>query len=151
MVMEQNQTGRCQCGIISYSFPKEKVISAHHCHCKDCQRTTGSGKATILFLPKKYLDLEGEPKYFESKGSSGSHIRRGFCENCGSGILSYAKELSHIVYIKAGTLDDSSWVEIDSNFFTDSAHNWNKPDESIKSFKGNPNIISNIKTLLKSF
>ena len=43
------------------------------------------------------------------------------------------------------------WVEIDSNFFTDSAHNWNKPDESIKSFKGNPNIISNIKTLLKSF
>ncbi len=56
--MEQNQTGRCQCGIISYSFPKEKVISAHHCHCKDCQRTTGSGKATILFLPKKYLDLE---------------------------------------------------------------------------------------------
>ena len=53
MVMEQNQAGRCQCGIISYSFPKEKVISAHHCHCKDCQRTTGSGKATILFLPKK--------------------------------------------------------------------------------------------------
>ncbi|HJN00480.1 MAG TPA: GFA family protein, partial [Gammaproteobacteria bacterium] len=64
---------------MSYSFIQEKVISAHHCHCKDCQRATGSGKATILFLAKKNLTIEGELKYFESKGSSGSHIKRGFC------------------------------------------------------------------------
>ena len=51
------QSGRCQCGEITYSLDKEKVISAHHCHCKDCQRTTGSGKATILFIAKKYVDL----------------------------------------------------------------------------------------------
>jgi len=150
VIVKANQTGRCQCGEISYSFLKEKVISVHHCHCKDCQRTTGSGKATILFLARKNLTIEGELKYFESKGSSGSHIKRGFCQNCGSGVMSYSKELSHIVYIKVGTLDDSSWVKVDSNFFIDSAHDWNKPDESIKGFKGNPNILSNIKTLLKS-
>ena len=56
-----------------------------------------------------------------------------------------------IFYVKAGTLDDSSWVTIDSNFFTKSANNWNKPDESIKCFEGNPSIISGIKTILKSF
>ena len=149
--MKISQTGRCQCGEIFYSFFEEKVISAHHCHCKDCQRSTGSGKATILFLARKHLDLNGELKYFEIKGSSGFHIRRGFCQNCGSGVLSYQKELSHIVFIKVGTLDDSSWVEVDSNFFTDSANNWNTPDQSVKSFKGNPDIPSSIKTLLKSF
>jgi len=145
------QSGRCQCGEITYSLDKEKVISAHHCHCKDCQRTTGSGKATILFIAKKYVDLNGELKFFESKGSSGSHVRRGFCSNCGSGILSYAKEISRIYYVKAGTLDDSSWVTIDSNFFTKSAHSWNMPDKSIKCFEGNPSVISGIKTILKSF
>jgi len=149
--MDNKETGNCQCGAISYSFNKEKVISAHHCHCKDCQRATGSGKATILFIPKKYIELNGDLKFFESKGSSGSHIRRGFCSNCGSGILSYAKEISHIFYVKAGTLNDSSWLTIDSNFFTKSANDWNAPDESIKCFDGNPGIMSGIKTLLKSF
>ena len=47
------ESGRCQCGNITYTLDKNKVISAHHCHCKDCQRTTGSGKATILFIAKK--------------------------------------------------------------------------------------------------
>ena len=100
--MKDSQEGRCQCGDISYSLKKNKIISAHHCHCKDCQRITGSGKATIIFIAKKYVDLKGEPKYFESKGTSGSHVRRGFCSNCGSGVLSYTKELPHILFIKAG-------------------------------------------------
>jgi hypothetical protein len=149
--MENEQQGRCQCEKIAYTFEHSKLISAHHCHCKDCQRATGSGKATIMIVPKKHLRLEGELKYFEVKGSSGSHIRRGFCEHCGSGILSYAKEVPHILYIKAGTLDDSSWLKIDSNFFTDSSHDWNKPSEAPKSFKRNPTMSSNFITLLKSF
>ena len=95
------ESGRCQCGDITYTLDKNKVISTHHCHCKDCQRTTGSGKATILFIAKKYVDLNGELKFFESKGSSGSHVRRGFCPNCGSGILSYSKEISLLIMTKA--------------------------------------------------
>ena len=130
--MNNKATGKCQCGKISYSLNQDKVISGHHCHCKDCQRATGSGKATILFIARKYIDIKGDLKYFESKGSSGSTVRRGFCDNCGSGVLSYAKEIPHIVYVKAGTLDDSSWVTIDSNFFTKSANDWNRPDTSIK-------------------
>ena len=41
------ESGRCQCGEIHYSFERDKIISGHHCHCKDCQRATGSGKSTI--------------------------------------------------------------------------------------------------------
>ena len=149
--MDQQQTGRCQCGEITYSLKKDRVISGHLCHCKDCQRTTGSGKATILFIAKKYVDLNGEVKYFESKGSSGSHVRRGFCPNCGSGVLSYSKELPRILFVKAGTLDDSTWVKIDSNFFTKSANAWDSADESIKCFDGNPGLMSGLKMLLKSF
>ena len=143
-------SGQCQCGDISLTFDKSKIISIHHCHCKDCQRATGSGKATILFIAKKYVDLKGKLKFYESKGSSGSHVRRGFCPNCGSGILSYAKEFSRIFYIKAGVLDDSSWIKVDSNFFTKSACDWSKPDKSIKSFEGNPSLLSGLKTIIKS-
>ena len=111
----------------------------------------------IIFASvSKYITSIGnntsyELKFFESQGTSGNHVSKGFCPNCGSGVLSYQKELSHIVFIKAGTLDDSSWVKVDSNFFTDSASKWSEPDKSIKSFIGNPSLMSNIKTLLKSF
>ena len=148
--MDKNESGKCQCGKISYTFNKEKVISAHHCHCKDCQRATGCGKATIIFLAKKNIEVEGELKYYESIGSQGMHIQRGFCENCGSGILSFAKEFPRLLFVKAGILNDSSWIKVESNYFIDSASEWSKPDLSIKSFKGNPNFMSNIKAILKS-
>ena len=143
--------GGCLCGKIRYEFKQEDVISAGNCHCKDCQKATGSGKATILVLAKKNLTISGDPRFYESVGTDGMHINRGFCEKCGSGVVSFAKELDRVVFVKAGTLDDSSWVTIDSNYFTDSSHDWNKPDPSIKSFNQNPNLIENIKTVLKSF
>ena len=104
----------------------------------------------IVRLPKKNLLISGELKFFETKGSLGLNIKRGFCGNCGSGVLSYAKELPMLRFLKAGTLDDSSWVKVDSNFFSESAHDWNKVDKEVKSFKGNPDMISNIKAVLKA-
>ena len=144
------ETGSCQCKKITYSFERDKVISTHNCHCKDCQKSTGSGKATLLYIAKKNLSVSGELKFFETKGSLGLNIKRGFCENCGSGVLSYAKELPMLRFLKAGTLHDSSWVKVDSNFFSESAHEWNKVDKEVKSFKGNPDMISNIKAVLKA-
>ena len=144
------QTGRCQCGKINYSFKQEDVLSAHHCHCKDCQRATGCGKATIIYIPNKKLKINGDIKFYESKGSMGTTIRRGFYDNCGSGIVSYAKELPMIKFIKAGTLDDSSWLKVESSFFAKSSADWNAPDENIKSFEGNPDMLSNVKNVFKS-
>ena len=144
------QSGRCQCGKVSYSFDKEKVISAHHCHCKDCQRSTGCGKATIIYIASKNLKIKGDIKYFDKKGTTGMTIRRGFCQNCGSGVMSYAKQLPLLKFIKAGTLDDSSWLSIDSVFFTKSACSWDMPSDNIKSYNENPNLIANIKSVIKA-
>ena len=59
------------------------------------------------------------------------------------------KELPMLRFLKAGTLNDSSWVKVDSNFFSESAHDWNKVDKEVKSFK-TADMISNIKTVLKA-
>ena len=144
------QTGRCQCGKISYQFDHDDVISAHHCHCKDCQRSTGSGKATIIYIPSKKLTIEGELRFYESKGSLGTTIRRGFCVECGSGVVSYAKQLPMLKFVKAGTLDDSSWLKINSSFFSKSAEEWNAPVKDIKCFDGNPDMVSSLKNVIKS-
>ena len=53
--MGNKVTGSCLCGNFSYHFDRDHVISAHHCHCKDCQKMTGSGKATIVMVPTESL------------------------------------------------------------------------------------------------
>ena len=77
-------------------------------------------------------------------------IRRGFCENCGSGVLSYAKELPLLKFVKAGTLEDSSWVKVDSVFFTKSANQWDMPADDVKCYEANPNMLGNLKSVIKA-
>ena len=136
--MSDNVTGGCLCGDFKYQLDREKVVSAHHCHCKDCQKITGSGKATIIMAPTEALSTEGELKVFTVVGTDGAHVTRGFCPNCGSQLMSYLEEMPMMRFVKAGTLDDSSWVKVDSTFWGDSAEDWSPVDNSCQSFTGNP-------------
>ena len=63
------KTGGCLCGNIQYEFDSSKVISAHHCHCKDCQKSTGSGKATIVMIPEENISLNGNLKFYTVTGT----------------------------------------------------------------------------------
>lgn len=130
--------GGCLCGAIRYGFPRDAVLTAAHCHCTDCQKATGSGKATILFLPTEALEIEGSCKTYTVIGSDGSHVTRGFCPECGSPIISYVAELPAVKFIKAGSLDDPSWVRAESSYWQRSARDWSPVDERIPSFPGNP-------------
>ena len=42
---DECESGGCLCGTVKYEFNKSNLISSHHCHCVDCQKSTGSGKA----------------------------------------------------------------------------------------------------------
>ena len=137
---EEIQSGGCLCGKISYQFNKSEAISAHHCHCLDCQKSTGSGKATILLVPDSSLEIDGNLKFFTVQGSGGSHISRGFCENCGSPLISFVEENADIKFIKVGSINDSSWVNADSNFWSSTSNKWSPVDETIHSFSHNPDF-----------
>ena len=116
--MTKFATGACLCGNSSYQLDREQVISAHHCHCKDCQKMTGSGKATIVMVPTEALETQGELKTYTVTGTDGAHVTRGFCPTCGCQTMSYVEEMPASRFVKAGTLEDSSWVTIDSSFWS---------------------------------
>ena len=138
---KDSKSGGCLCGAIQYEFDKPSLISAHHCHCIDCQKSTGSGKATILMLPSQAIQMEGELKFHTTTTASGRNMNRGFCEVCGSPVLSFINEMPEVKFLKAGSLDDSSWLKIDSNFYSSSAHSWSPIDEDILSFTHNPDQV----------
>ncbi len=137
-MIDANAQGGCLCGRIRYKFNKQFVLSVAHCHCTDCQKATGSGKATIIFVPTDVLEINHAYQTYTVVGSEGSHVTRGFCSRCGCPIISYTEEDPGTRFIKAGSLDDPSWVVAESSFWAASAHSWSPIDPELLSFAGNP-------------
>ena len=93
-----------------------------------------------MLIPKDELKISGELKFYTVTGSSGSHLTRGFCENCGSPLISFVEESPDIRFIKLGSLNDSSWVTVESSFWSSTANSWSPIDEEIFNFTHNPDF-----------
>ena len=118
-------TGRCLCGGVGYSVDAEPVVEAA-CHCSDCQRQTGSPFSVIVGVPRAALSVEGDTlASFATIGEDhGGETQRYFCSNCGSPVYSTAAVLPELVFIKAGSLDDASWLTPSVEAWTRSAQPW---------------------------
>jgi hypothetical protein len=116
-------TGGCLCGKIRYrADAAPKFVSV--CHCRDCQKFTGSAFAVVVALPKAALAVTGAMKGFAKRGDSGKSIERRFCPDCGTSIMDEAETVPGLVMIAAGTLDDPSWVKPTSQIYCASAQPW---------------------------
>ena len=136
-----SEKGGCLCGQFNYSFPREAVVSAHHCHCTDCQKMTGSGKATIIMVPTETLETSGDLKTYTVTGTDGGRVTRAFCPTCGSQILSYLEGMDALKFVKAGTLEQSDWVTISSSFWATTARSWDPVKADAQAFGTNPSSV----------
>jgi len=123
--MAKEMTGHCLCGHVTYRLDVEPVAQAF-CYCADCQRQTGTAFSVVVAVPREAFHVEGDTlSSFETRGDvHGGPTRRHFCSGCGSPIFSAVEALPDLVYIKAGTLDDPSWLEPNAEVFTRSAQPW---------------------------
>ena len=129
--------GRCLCGQVHYSGEAEPAFQAV-CHCKNCQRQAGSAYSVIVGVPKGALTVTGALKTFHDKGDSGGAVDRLFCPDCGSPVFSEAPANPALVFIKAGTLDDPSWVTPQIHIWTESAMPCTAIPEGVPAFGKNP-------------
>lgn len=118
-------TGRCLCGSVSYSADAEPVVQAV-CHCTECQRQTGTAFSVVVGVPRAALTVEGSTlASFTTVGEDhGRDTERRFCSACGSPIVSLSEALPELAFLKAGTLDDASWLEPAVEVWSRSAQPW---------------------------
>ena len=95
-------SGGCICGAVRYECLAEPVVSGF-CHCRDCQRETGSAFGTTLFVPRNAVTIVGEVKYYDGKGDSGNIVSRGFCPTCGARLFGKPALLPELLAIRAGS------------------------------------------------
>lgn len=116
--------GGCACGAIRYSGEGEPLFSMN-CHCRDCQRETGSAYAPVLGVSRAgFTVTQGSPKYFDLTAASGRTTRRAFCGDCGSPLFGLPGSGPDMVTIRAGSLDDPSGYTPRQDIFTSSAQPW---------------------------
>lgn len=131
-------TGGCLCGKVRYTCDAQPAMIAA-CHCTHCQKQSGSAFSMNLGLPLAALKLEGETlaAYEDTGTTSGLPMLRRFCRNCGSPIVSEPKSFPGVGFLKAGTLDDASWVKPGVQIWCSSRQPWWRFD-GVPELPGNP-------------
>jgi hypothetical protein len=113
-------TGGCLCGAVRYTTTADPLMT-FVCHCRDCQKFTGSAFGALVVLPKESVTINGRMKTFTSLGGSGKPILRHFCPECGSSIAEEAGTAPGRVVLNIGTFDEPKSVTPARESFCDDA------------------------------
>lgn len=126
--------GGCLCGSVRYVLTAEPLKVAL-CHCTHCQRTSGSSFSVNVLIPSVHVEIQGEMAEFLDRSDSGALVRRCFCPNCGSSLMSILAPETGLIAVKGGTLDDRTVLLPDVEFWRRSAQNWLPAFAEMSSFE----------------
>lgn len=119
--MSDIHSGGCLCGAVRYRA-KGQPMRTLACHCRFCQKMTGSSFYAESMFPIEAVDLEGELSVHDHRSeTSGKVVHVHFCPRCGTTVTLTFERWPEFRAISRGTFDDPDWVEIGSHIWTDSA------------------------------
>jgi hypothetical protein len=127
-------TGGCMCDGVRFEV-SEPLLGALYCHCKRCQRRTGTGfSVTALAAPGSYRTVSGEDLIRSWDPGNGGWIKS-FCGECGSQISTTNPEDPAVVAIRMGALDEDPAIRPSVHQFVPSAAPWAPvPDDGLPRF-----------------
>jgi hypothetical protein len=125
--------GGCSCGLVRYRLASDPLI-VHCCHCRNCQRQTGSAFVINLLIEADRLELSGDSPYPAAvprdDGSEQTIFR---CPNCQVALFS-EYGWREVAFVRAGTLDDPSSVAPDVHIYTRSKLPWVSLPDGVPAF-----------------
>jgi hypothetical protein len=114
--MADDMTGGCACGRVRYTA-RIGDTDAYLCHCRMCQRASGSVSLALKNVKKADVAWEREPDYYASSAIA----RRGFCSACGTS-LTFEYPDHHKMDLTVGSFDDPSVFVPTAHFGAESMH-----------------------------
>jgi hypothetical protein len=129
-----NLAGGCACAAVRYRLTTPPMF-VHCCHCRDCQRQTGSGSAiNALIETDRIAVLAGEPQPVAVPTESGRPHRIFRCPACGTAVWSEYGGIAALRFVRVGTLDDPAALPPDVHIYTRSKLPWITLPESVPAF-----------------
>ncbi len=126
--------GGCLCGRVRFEV-SEPLLGVLYCHCKRCQRRTGSGFSVSAFTaPGSYRTVSGEDLLRTWTPSDGGWIK-GFCAECGSQLTTINPDNPELIAVRMGALDEDPGSLSGARQFTAFAPPWSPiPDDGLPRF-----------------
>ncbi len=117
--------GSCDCGYVRYQLASSPLI-VHCCHCRWCQRETGSAFALNAMIEAERVNLLcGEADTVDTPSASGKGQKIVRCPRCRIALWShYSGAGQSICFIRVGTLDMPDLLPPDIHIFTTSKQPW---------------------------
>lgn len=118
--------GGCQCGGLRYQITASPLM-IYACHCANCQRIAGSAFGLATTITEASFEFTcGTPHKATWLSDAGNERYGTFCGDCGCRIAHGQTPLNGILSLRAGTFDDTSWIEPTGHIWTRSAQPWFK-------------------------
>jgi len=109
---------------VRYKLTNTPLI-VHACHCRDCQRLSGTAFTTNIWIEDKFVEPgPTAPASFRLPGGSGQPHDVFFCQRCGTTLWSRYHPVPWALFVRAGTLDEPNAVKPDLHIFTRSKLPW---------------------------
>lgn len=120
--MSVQRDGGCLCGSVRYRASGEPLRTLV-CHCRFCQRMTGSSFYAEAMYPVDAVQFTGGPlsTYAHRSESSAKQVHVHFCPRCGTTVTLTFERWPEYRAISRGTLDEPDSVTIGSHIWTSSA------------------------------
>jgi len=115
--MTDLMTGGCACGRIRFAARIDSD-DAYLCHCRMCQRATGSVSIAFANVKQANVDWDHEPDWYESSPIA----RRPYCRECGTSLGFQFKEGSENMDLTVAAFDDPSRFKPKHHFGAESMH-----------------------------
>ena len=117
--------GGCDCRRVRYRL-LTRPLFVHGCHCRWCQRETGSAFALNAMIEADRVErLAGEPELVHTPSASGLGQDIARCPTCRIALWShYAGAGPLITFVRVGTLDAPDHLPPDIHIFTASRQPW---------------------------
>jgi hypothetical protein len=115
--MDEQMSGGCACGRVRYSVTIHDH-DAYLCHCRMCQRATGSISIAFKSVKQAEVSWDHAPDWFDSSPIA----QRPYCRECGTSLGFKFKEGYENLDLTVASFDDPSPFTPTHHFGTESMH-----------------------------
>ena len=130
-------TGGCLCRAVRYRVSAPPMVT-RVCWCRLCQYLASGNSTVNVCFPSAALHVEGELRDFASVADSGNAMHRRFCPKCGTPMFSAAEIRPHLIFVRAGTLDDPEIARPAATIWTSQAPTWACIDDTLPTVAAQP-------------
>ncbi|WP_413584418.1 GFA family protein [Bdellovibrio sp. HCB274] len=130
--MQKKNSGSCLCGQVKFEL-EGTFESFFLCHCKFCQKDTGSAHGANLFSSNAQLNWIAGADKVKTYTLPLTRHTKSFCLDCGSALPNSQMD-GKLIVVPAGSLDTEVTIKPNAHIFCSSSASWEHELDKIKKF-----------------